>query len=293
MRFLREQSASWILWIWLIASVVAATVSDVHAQVTTTTLILQSSGGCLEPRGGSFLDGTPIVASTCNGEDIQAYTPIAKESSTYSWQNLGSQKCLTFESGSDATGTRLIQQSCETDGVTQRMTLAGSPTTFQPWYAVKCVEPNVLGEMVLAESCTGSSNQSIAYTLDLSLINPFVSIELSTGTVSWTAATEWGMENDLASFATTTTITGGSPVPLTFNDPSLLSLTFSQLQITGVGDYAVSVQPVDTAGNMGTARTVSFAVVADGAGGSPTDSFTIRLEGIINGAPVDHTLSFP
>jgi len=92
-------------------TVLAAT--PAQAEDPIVKLVSVQNGKCLQPRGGSSLQGTPVVQMTCNGSVAQQWTVHPVSSTKVHLINRSSRLCMDAM-GKAVNGTPIVQWTCNT-----------------------------------------------------------------------------------------------------------------------------------------------------------------------------------
>ncbi|WP_280700056.1 RICIN domain-containing protein [Kitasatospora sp. GP82] len=81
------------------------------------------AGKCLDVKGRSPADGTPIIQYTCDGGFNQRFRILPVGDGKYEIRTFA-DKCLDVKGRSPADGTPIIQYTCD-GGFNQRFTIVG------------------------------------------------------------------------------------------------------------------------------------------------------------------------
>jgi beta-glucosidase len=113
-------------------------------------------GLCLDVRGASNADGTPVQVYTCNGTNAQQWTVA----SNGTLQALG--KCLDVKGGGTANGTLVQLYTC--NGTGAQVWQPGASSSLVNPQSGKCLDDTnrstTPGTQVQIWACTGAANQS-------------------------------------------------------------------------------------------------------------------------------------
>jgi beta-glucosidase len=122
----------------------------------TTGPVTGYAGLCLDVRGASSADGTPVQVYTCNGTNAQQWTVA----SNGTLQALG--KCLDVAGGGTANGTLVQLYTCNNTGA--QVWQPGANGSLVNPQSGKCLDDTnqstTPGTQAQIWSCTGSANQS-------------------------------------------------------------------------------------------------------------------------------------
>ena len=137
-----------------------------QAKISTSTIVVQSSGSCLDVNDGSSQAGLGIDQQKCSGTNNQSFKFTALADGYYAIRPENNNLCLDAGPGSIITGVQVVQNACSGSN-TQKWKVNpnsdGSFTIATP-NGAGCMDvyagSTANGAIVTTYACHGSNNES-------------------------------------------------------------------------------------------------------------------------------------
>ena len=133
---------------------------------STTTIVAESSGSCVDVNGGSSQVGLGIDQWTCSGTSNQSFRFTATSGGSYTIQPQNDNLCLDAGSGSVTTAVQVVQNTCSGGPTQQWKVNPNSDGSFaiMTTNGIGCLDVfagrKENGTIVTTFACHGSNNES-------------------------------------------------------------------------------------------------------------------------------------
>jgi hypothetical protein len=136
------------------------------ASVSITTMVIESSGSCVDVNGGSSQVGLGIDQWTCAGTSSQSFRFTPTSDGYFTIQPQNDSLCLDAGSGSVTTGIQVLQNNCSGGSSQKWHVVANSDGSYavSTYSGAGCLDVyagrTANGTIVTTYACHGSTNES-------------------------------------------------------------------------------------------------------------------------------------